>query len=302
MRLIPVLLLCAALFSCAPKTVLSPFLDPVLENLVPSDTVFIVGANVDAIKNTPVYQKLLSRADLPQLNEFAKQTGLDPRKDLSQVISVSNGKTGLFMARGKFNAAQLEPRLEAQGATRFTYKGYKLFGNERGAVFFVNPSTAIAGPTARVRQLIDEHDLPGHGVPAALREQIRQLPATDQIWAALSGGLRALDLSILEDSNLGNVLRVFQGIEAARLGIDLRNGIDLQAEALCRSERDAKRVRDAVKGVVGLGRLSTPDNRPELLRLYDGIQADQNGSRAEVTARIAPDLVDGFLNLWLTKK
>ena len=117
--------LCAllALGSCTRASRTSPFIDPDLEALVPSDTVFILGANVDAIKNTAVYQKLLSQVDLPQLNQFAEQTGLDPRKDLSQVISVSNGKTGMLMARGKFSQRDLEPRLEAKGAKRFAYKG-----------------------------------------------------------------------------------------------------------------------------------------------------------------------------------
>ena len=67
-------------------------IDPALESLVPADTVFIVGGNLDAIRETAVYQKLLSRVPLPQLDDFTRQTGLDPRKDLSQILSCSNGK------------------------------------------------------------------------------------------------------------------------------------------------------------------------------------------------------------------
>jgi hypothetical protein len=56
-----------------------------------------------------------------------------------------------------------------------------------------------------------------------------------------------------------------------------------------------------VKGVVGLGRLNTPDNRPELLKLYDAIDVQQQQSRAQITAKIPTDLADKFLDLWLKR-
>jgi hypothetical protein len=45
--------------------------------------------------------------------------------------------------------------------------------------------------------------------------------------------------------------------------------------------------------------LSTADNRPDLLRLYDTMKVAQIQLRVEVTAQIAPDLEDKFLDLWL---
>jgi hypothetical protein len=270
--------------------------------LVPADAVFIIGANVEAIKNTPVYQKLLSQVDLPQLNQFTQQTGLDPRKDLRQLISVSNGKTGMLMARGSFNESDLARRLEGRGAKKIGYKGYNLFGDERGAVLFVNASTAVAGGTEELRRLIDERNTPGRGMPAALRDQIRALPETDQVWAAMRGGLQGMNVGVPPDSNLGNALQALRGIDSIRLGIDLRSGFDAQADATCQTERDAKHVHDMVKGLVGIGRLSTPDNQPEMLKLYDAIKVTQQQNHADVTAQIPTEQVDRFLDLWMKKK
>jgi hypothetical protein len=56
-----------------------------------------------------------------------------------------------------------------------------------------------------------------------------------------------------------------------------------------------------VKGVVGFGRLNTPDNHPEFLKLYDGIQVTQQQTRANVAADIPQDLADKFLDLWLKR-
>jgi hypothetical protein len=161
-------MLCLALAGCQAKRSESLHIDPSLESLVPADTVFVVGANLDAIRDTPVYQKLLSRMPLPQLDEFTRRTGLDPRKDLEQVLSCSNGKTGLLMARGKFRPQEVEPRLEANGAKPFAYKKYKLFGDERAAILFLNASTAIGGPAPELRSIVDQTG--GRGLPGPLRD------------------------------------------------------------------------------------------------------------------------------------
>jgi hypothetical protein len=292
-------MLCLALAGCQAKRSESLHIDPALESLVPADTVFVVGANVDAIRDTPVYQKLLSRMPLPQLDEFTRRTGLDPRKDLAQVLSCSNGKTGLLMARGKFRPQEVEPRLEANGAKPFTYKNYKLFGDERAAIFFLNATTAIGGPAAELRSIIDQTGR--RGLPPPLRDLLRSLPAGDQVYAALSGGLEGLNLSIPENSNLGNIMNVLRAIDSATLGMDLHSGIAVTAEVTSKTERDAKFVHDMVKGVVGLGRLNTRDNQPEMLKLYDAIKVEQQQTHTKVIADIPADLADRFLDMWLKR-
>ncbi len=290
-------LLCLVLAGCQARKSQSLHIDPELETLVPADTVFVVGANVDAIRDTPVFQKLLGRMPLPQLDEFAQRTGLDPRKDLSQLLTCSNGKTGLLLARGKFKTQELEARLAANGAKPFVYKKYNLFGDERAAFFVWNPSTVIAGPAADLRSIIDRTG--ARGLPPAIRDLLRSLPANDQIYAALAGGLEGLNLAIPQDSNLGNITNVLRSMDSATLGIDLRSGIAVTAEVTSKTERDAKFVHDMVKGMVGFGRLNTPDNRPEMLKLYDAINVEQQQTHTKVTADISVDLADRFLDLWL---
>ena len=272
-------------------------IDPSLESLVPQDTVFVAGANLDAIRDTTVYKKLLARAPLPQLDDFARQTGLDPRKDLSQILSCSNGKRGLLMARGKFNRADLEARLEHQGATPISYKNHRLYGNENQAITFLNDSTAVAGPTNQLRSILDGHS--NAGLPPALRDLLRTLPHNDQIYAALSGGLSGLNLAAPENSNLANIMQALRSVNSATLGMDLGSGLQLAAAVTCNTERDAKFVHDLLRGMIGLGRLNTPDNQPEMLKLYDAIQVTQHETRTEVAANISQQQADKFLDLWL---
>ena len=295
-----VTILCLALAACQPKKPESVRLDPSLEAMAPPDTVFVVGANLDAIRGTVVYQKLLSRVPLPQLDEFARQTGLDPRKDLSQILSCSNGKHGMLMARGKFNVPDLESRLAAQGAKSFDYKSHKLYGTEQAAVFFWNSSTAVAGTADELRQLIDRGGK-GSGLPQALRDLVKTIPASDQIYVALTGGLAAINPNVPPNSNLANIVSALKTVDTATIGMDLSRGFDLDAEVTCKTDRDAKFVHDMVKGIIGIGRLNTPDSHPELLRLYDAIQVTQQQAHAKVTANIPTDLADKFLDLWLKR-
>jgi len=297
MRPVWAAILCLALAGCGTKKTGSVRIDPALETLIPADTVFIVGANIDAVRETSVYQKLLSRVPLPQLDEFTRQTGLDPRKDLAEVLSCSNGKNGVLMARGKFNVPDLEKRLEARGAARSSYKNHSVFGSDRLSFVFLNASTAIAGTEGNVRSIIDRGS--SGGLPAPLRDLVRTLPANDQIWAALSGGLQSLNVP--HNSNLENVVSALKTVDTATIGMDLSKGIGFKAEVACKTERDAKFVHDMVKGVVGIGRLNTPDSHPELLQLYDAIQVTEQQNHTLVTAEIPTELADRFLDLWLKK-
>jgi len=297
MRPVWAAILCLALAGCGTKKTGSVRIDPALEALIPADTVFIVGANIDAVRETSVYQKLLSRVPLPQLDEFTRQTGLDPRKDLAEVLSCSNGKNGVLMARGKFNVPDLEKRLEARGAARSSYKNHSVFGSDRLSFVFLTASTAIAGTEGNVRSIIDRGS--SGGLPAPLRDLVRTLPANDQIWAALSGGLQSLNVP--HNSNLENVVSALKTVDTATIGMDLSKGIGFKAEVACKTERDAKFVHDMVKGVVGIGRLNTPDSHPELLQLYDAIQVTEQQNHTLVTAEIPTELADRFLDLWLKK-
>jgi hypothetical protein len=60
----------------------------------------------------------------------------------------------------------------------------------------------------------------------------------------------------------------------------------------CISDQGAQRVRDALRGGIGLARLTTKDNQLDLLRLYDSVHVDQENSVIHVRADFAPDLAN----------
>ncbi len=288
------------LTGCQPRQSASLHVSPALETLVPADTVVVLGVNLATIRDTTIYQKLITRVPLPQLDRFTQQTGLDPRKDLSEILICSSGKTALLLVRGKFRISDLEARFKSKGVTPSNYKGHSLFGDDRAAITFLDDSTAVAGSPVDLRSLLDQPSA-GRGLPAPLRDLLRTLPAGDQIYAALTGGVANLNLPLPREGNLGNVMQALQSVVSATIGLNLSNGIDAIAVVNCNTERDAKFIHDLLRGVVGFGRLNTPDNQPDLLKLYDAIQVTQQQAQTKATANVPQELADKFLDIWLKK-
>jgi hypothetical protein len=272
-------------------------IDPALEALIPADTVYLFGASVERLRQTPVYQKLEQLA-LPEVDRFARETGVDPRKDIQEVLTCSNGTGLVTMLRGRFNTGDLEAKLRARGAPAIAWKGHNLYGAGDTALTFLSPSIAAAGSTPILKSMIDARDGP-HGVPTALRPLLEAIPERDELWAVSAGGLPGSGMA--EGSRLGEIAGMLRGIRAVVLGVDFSQGVNLTVRLDCRTLDDARHVHDALRGAIGMARLSTPDNQPELLRVYDAIQVTQGNSRVDVSGDLPADEVDRVLAIWLKK-
>jgi hypothetical protein len=291
------ILLCALLLaSCARKPSVGPKIDPALATLIPEDTTLLVGTRLEALERTPVYQKYLADRTFPQVEEFAKQTGLDPKKDLWEMLFVSNGKNNVLLGRGKF-ANEMEPRLEKAGAKRFGYKGYNLVGDEKTAVVFFSGSTAAIGPTESLRFLLDQRGT-SKGPPAALAALMKDIPADAQFWAAYIGGPVDLPLG----GNLANITKLVSSIQTGSLYFDLRTGLNGVALGDCSTDQGAEEVQGALKAFIGLGRLNTPANQPEMQAAWDGMRVTLQDKRVKLYIDVPQNVVDQFLNLWMGRR
>lgn len=287
-------LLCVGLVGCGSAQTRSVRIDPALALLVPADTILLAGIRMEDLRATPFYKKSVGQRSLPVLDSLAKETGLDPRKDIWELLFASDGARTAILARGKFSAEGLEPRLERQGATRVPYKGYTLIGNEQAAVVFMNATTAVAGRPATVRAVIDQRGR-SKGPPPALQQKISAISAQNQVWLAATGGFGELAKAMPDSGNLANLARVFSMIENVTAAADFRAGLSLFATGLCRSDQDAHSLGDALRGLVGLARLSTPSEDPGMLRVYDGIQVQQQQRTVRVDVALSQELLDKAL-------
>ena len=285
-----------ALCACAPKSTVGVKVDAALDTLVPADTVMLVGTRLEALRKTPAYQNHLADRSIPQIDEFANRIGIDPRKDLWELLYASNGRDGVLLGRGKFADQEMEPKLEKEGARSFNYKGFNLVGNAKGAVWLINSSTAAVGEIPALESLIDQRGT-SHGPPPALGAMMKDIPAEAQFWAVYAGG--PVHLPFEANSNLGNLNKLVSLVQSGTLYFDLRDGLHGVVQGNCANEDGAQQVQGALKALVGLGRLSVPKDQPELAQVYDGIRVTEESGRVRLYLDVPQAMVDKFLGLWL---
>jgi len=263
--------------------------DTSLGKFVPGDSIALAGVRMDQVRTSPIYQKLRAQKRFSELDDLKARTGFDPTRDVNELLVASNGKNAVTIARGRF--APSDP-----AAKKAPYKGYTLYLHGDGAYAIIDPSTAVAGTQPAVRAAIDQYKSESSS-PAvtALLTRARELSPQAQMWA-VSDSPEAF-AGLASGNAAGNFGKVFGQIERVALTVDLNNGFNAVASGQCRTEQDAKSLGDALRGLVGLGKMSVPQGQTDLLRLYDSVQVDQTQNSIKLTARIAPDLIDKLLQL-----
>lgn len=269
------------------------FVDPALLTLVPSDAVFLAGARLDALTKTPAYQKRLSSVIFPASEAFIQATGVDPQRDLWQLLAASNGKQFVWLVRGRFSNGGAEPRLNFPNSRRLAYRGYIITGNDTLSLAFLNASTAVAGGLTAVKLVLDGRERSG---PApALMALLRTVPRQAQLWMVALGPLPGLGGVGPNQGNRINVDKLLASLRSLTLYADLSSGLDLHARGIAASDEEAKRLTGVIKGLAGLGRLTAPSKHPEVLRAWDAVKIDQEGPAVRVDATLDQPL---FEQLW----
>lgn len=288
------------LAGCANQPSKGVALETSIEKLIPGDTVVLAGAHIKEIQSSPLYVRLMGDKKLPELESFVKQTGLDPRKDVTELIVASNGKDTLMIARGHIESIPtLEGLLEKQGATSSMFEGHKLLGSDNGSVSFLSNSVAIAGTTARVKEVLAGKT----GDDSKKRQvlaKVAKIEHDKHVWVVAIGGFSPMPLP--EQGNLANLARIFQSLDTTLVTLDLSHGLSLMAQGFCTDGEGAKQLHNTLRGLIGFGRLSTPGDNPEMLRFFDSIKVEQTDRQVRVNADVPMDMVDRFLKLTEKKK
>ncbi len=271
-------------------------IDSSLDTLVPADTVLMAGTRLEALLKTPVYQRNFANRKFSQIDQFAERTGLDPRKDLWELLFVSNGHTGILLGRGKFGDEMMQPKFEKQGMQSFAYKGYTMLGDDRGALLLISPTTAAAGEVSALQALID-HRGTVNGPPPSMTALLKQIPPDAQFWGVYAGG--PIHLPFEENSLLGNLNKMLATVQTGTLYFDLRSGVSAVVSAVCANNDGAEQVAGALKALVGIGRLSVPKNQPDLAQVYDAIRITHDGLTVKLYIDVPEVMADKFLGMWI---
>jgi hypothetical protein len=268
--------------------------DGAFRSAVPPDAQTLVSVKLDKLKASDLYRRHRQELELPQFDAMSNRAGLDPRRDLSNILLVWDGKHLLLLAQGTFSNAQLEEKLTGGGARRVPYKNFMLFSRSSDSVAFPEHGLAIAASTPVVQSALDLRSSRAGSIPAELAERLAEVPADAQIWEVSRGGLPAANLPLRSDldSALSNIATFVSGTS---FGLRLDSGSHLLARVLCKSPEGAQRVNDAMRGLIGFARLSTNDNELDLLRMWDAVSIAMDGETVRVQADLPADLTDKLI-------
>lgn len=274
---------------------------PSLATLIPPDSTIVAGIQLERIKRTPTWERLVADKQFAFLDQFKKKTGIDPREDVYEIITVSNGTSApAYLVAGRFTkggsgAAGMEPPivLDDERVVRTAYHGFSLIGNANTSVCFLNTATAIAGPTPAVKAILDRqaaNPVP----PQQIIDRIRAIPIENQIWAYSTAKVdRLLPSMNMGGFKLGSLpLR----INYLELTADLSLGVRINMRAHNDDKESADKMLGALKGLLGLARLSTPDDRKQLHQFYDSVQVTQDDTVVKLSGNATTDLLVKLLN------
>lgn len=267
------LLIAIFALSACKKNETGALVDPALSTLVPADTTILIGLRVEDLMKTSTYQKHLANRAIGPIDDFAREFNLDVRKDLWEVLYISNGKENIVLGRGKFSN-EAEPRINRPGATRTNYRGFTLVGDDKTSVLLMGPTLAGAGDTAGLKRIIDTRDKT-NGPPGVLAERMKEIPREAGMWSVFTGA--PIPLPANATANMGNLVKVMNSVESGSIYLDLRSGISGKAVGITPADKNAKELYDALRGMLGLARMMTDKENSSLQRVYDGIRVTQDG-------------------------
>ncbi|HEY3440566.1 MAG TPA: hypothetical protein VGK29_07440 [Paludibaculum sp.] len=295
----PTLLAAAALLvlpACQRLLPTQARVDAAIAPLIPGDSVVLAGLRLDRLKDTPFYQKYVIGRRIPALDDFKAKTGIDPTKDIWELVyAASPGRTLLFI-RGKFGGEfGLEPNFALPGLQRMSHKGYYILYKGDDGVLFLNSGVAVAGKITDLQAVVDNRDKNAETPPVELLNLVKTLPA-DHAWlVSRQAGVMAQKLP--DEGNAGNFARLAKTLGRTTLHAELASSIRLEAEGEYPNPELARQVQDTIRAGIGILRLRTPDSEAAMLKVYDGIRVEARENHIQVKIDAPFDFIDALMKM-----
>lgn len=270
--------------------------DPQLVNLVMPNAAVVAGVNVDSAKTSVFGQFVISQIQGPEVQQLAAATGFNPTQDVSEVLAASGGpatKSGLLLARGTFNASQIEAAAVAKGGTTTeNYNGVMILEGPKqthGVAFLNNNTIAVAGDLASVKGAIDRQNSAAASLPAAVVTAIAQWSGTEDAWVVSTVPPSSLHTPARAPAipgvgqNGGNA--AFQNIQSAAGGVKFGDtSAAFTAQAVADNAQDATAMVNAIQLLASMGQLqSQGQNNANLQALVQSLKVTADGTAINIS-------------------
>ena len=178
--------LLAAAAACA-----QPRIDNVLIKMAPPGSTSLVGGHMDQIKTTEFYRKLVEQQKLPQVDQFAMETGFDPRRDVRELLMASTAAGAVLVARGHFqiNRTQLlaNQLLANKHAQLIRHGQCNVWSLGDSGFCILDATLAAAGDLKSLEAALDEWKSGSHTAAQPLLARAKPIDPASQFWGGSTG-------------------------------------------------------------------------------------------------------------------
>jgi hypothetical protein len=243
--------------------------DSRLLGLVMPDAKVLAGVNVDQAKATPFGVYVLGQI-APQdqgLQQLATLLGFDPRRDVSELLVAStavSGSTGLAVARGVFDPAQIAAAALLAGATSEVFDGINILEDPKqtNGVAFLDPTLVVVGDVANVKAAIDRQSQNKPSVlPSALSSQVDLWSRTEDAWVVATVPPSLLKLAPGAPQVPGLTGQsAFATVQQIAAGVKFGSTVALTAQAQTDTAENAASMAGALQFLANLAQMQTAQN------------------------------------------
>lgn len=291
------------------KTLLSLFLaaaallpaaDAQLVALMAPEAKILAGVQADRVRSSPFGQYLLRQAiaDSPDFTKFIEATGFDPRYDVREIVVATlptdKGDRGLIACRGVFQLSKIQATAQLQGALVSQYKGVTLLTEKDGkaSVALLDPSIALFGSTEWVQASIDRRTN-GTSLPVAVITKIQGLSNQHDMWFYSMQQI---------NPKPGKSGIAIQGIDQLSGGLKFGDLVNLQLDAIARSNEDAQSLVDVGRFLVAMVRGNAEHVPAEVLAALDNAKFEATQNKASLNVSMPEKQLEGLFDMARTRK
>ena len=283
---------------------------------VPADAAVVAYADVRAIMDSELRQRLKTALPMHEKGQaqFHAETGIDIERDIDYVIATMNptngpGKSGLIVARGRFDVVKLEGLAREHGGTVEEYKGKRLVTHagqgpeqleatpESGPVLhrqpasmtvaFLEPGLVAVGESAAVKHAIDAQ-MTAQSITSnnEMMELVSDIERANNAWA-----VGRLDVLTSHAQLPEQVARQIGAVKWFAAAGHINGGISASLRAEARDDVAAENLRDVVRGVLALGRLQAQSD-PRMNAFAESLQLTGTGKTVALSFAVPAELLN----------
>jgi hypothetical protein len=276
--------------------------------LLPADARFVVGLDAKRFTASPLYKRFQAQARPDAFRELEERTGLDPERDVDQVLiagqATKGAGPGLAIVLGSFDTYKIGRSIETSKdkdkVVGRTFVGYTEYvfnegGREAVAVAFLDRQALLIGRQAAVEAALSGRA--NGGAPlranASIMGLLERVKPGSTFWMVGDQSLLQ-NLPGTVPSPTGNGASIeLPALKSLIVTGDLEPVISLAITGDAADEAAAKNLANIVSGFVSLVALQA-SQKPELRDLTQAISVATERSHVLVNARVPYEMLEAL--------